>query len=388
MTEEPHWPYERPPLSKDYLAKKKPFEKILLQEERFWSQRDITLLRSTRIDRVDPIAHAAHADTNGVIGYGTLVWAAGGAPRRLVCSGHDLAGVHAVRTRNDVDQLQRELSEVFRVVVIGGGYIGLEVAAVLIKLGKSVTVVEMQDRVLARVAGEPLSRFYEAEHRARGVDIRLETAVRCIEEQDGRASGVRLGDDTVLLADMVIVGIGIIPSVQPLLDAGAEGDNGLDVDAYCRTTLPDVYAIGDCAAHVNQYADGRRIRLESVQNAVDQADVAARSITGGAMPYKALPWFWSNQYDLRLQTVGLSIGHDDTVIRGDPETRSFSVVYLREGQVIALDCINMTRDFVQGKLLVTGKAQVDAALLRDVAVPLKSHVTATLDVNPASIVGG
>ena len=243
-------------------------------------------------------------------------------------------------------------------------------------LGKAVTVIEMQDRVLARVAGEPLSRFYEAEHRARGVRILLNTSVSRIEERDGWACGVRLGDGTVLPADMVVAGIGIVPAVQPLLDAGAAGGNGVEVDACCRTSLPDIYAVGDCAAHRSRFADGGSVRVESVQNAVDQALTAARAITGAPAPYEAVPWFWSNQYDLRLQTVGLSAGHDALVVRGEPAARSFSVVYLRRSAVVALDCVNATRDYVQGKALVAGALVVDPARLADTAQPLKALAAA------------
>jgi 3-phenylpropionate/trans-cinnamate dioxygenase ferredoxin reductase subunit len=174
----------------------------------------------------------------------------------------------------------------------------------------------------------------------------------------------------------VIVGIGIIPAVEPLLAAGAEGGNGVEVDEFCRTTLPDVYAIGDCAMHANDFAGGARIRLESVQNANDQASVVAKAITGNPAPYHAIPWFWSNQYDLRLQTVGLSGGHDDVVVRGDPAARSFSLVYLKAGQVLALDCVNATRDYVQGRALVTGKLAPPREQLADAEIPLKSLVPA------------
>ena len=372
VSDEASWPYERPPLSKDYLAGKKPFEAMLLKEPEYWAEKDIALLRGQRVVGVDPAAHQVRTGDGAVLGYGVLVWCTGGAPRRLLCAGHHLGGVHTIRTRADVDMMQGELADAARVAVVGGGYIGLEAAAVLTTMGKSVTVIEMQDRVLARVAGEPVSRFYEAEHRARGVRILLNTAVECIEEREGRASGVRLGDGTVVAADMVVAGIGIIPAVQPLLDAGAAGGDGVDVDACCRTSLPDVYAIGDCAAHRNRFADGASVRVESVQNAVDQAVVAAKAITGAPVPYDAVPWFWSNQYDLRLQTVGLSNGHDAIVVRGEPETRSFSVAYLRRSCLIALDCVNATRDYVQGKALVAGGVMVDPARLADATQPLKS----------------
>jgi 3-phenylpropionate/trans-cinnamate dioxygenase ferredoxin reductase subunit len=225
--------------------------------------------------------------------------------------------------------------------------------------------------VLARVAGEPLSRFYEAEHRAHGVDLRTGVTVDCILGQDGNANGVRLGDGNVIPADMVIVGIGIVPDVQPLAAAGARVSNGVEVDEYCRTSLPDIYAVGDCAAHHNRFARGALLRLESVQNANDQATTAARAIVGEPAAYDAVPWFWSDQYDLKLQTVGLSLGYDDVVVRGDPSARSFSIVYLREGQVIALDCVNLPRDYVQGRKLVVEGMTPDRARLADPAKPLK-----------------
>ncbi|MDB5738799.1 MAG: pyridine nucleotide-disulfide oxidoreductase [Sphingomonas bacterium] len=372
--EEPEIPYERPPLSKDYLAGEKTFERILIRPAAFWGEREVAMLTGRRVTAVDPEAHSLTTEDGGTIGYGTLIWATGGHPRRLTCSGHSLIGVHGVRTRADVDRMMDELATTERVVVIGGGYIGLEAAAVLAKLGKHVTVLEALDRVLARVAGEPLSRFYEAEHRAHGVDVRLGVSVECIEEADGRATGVRLADGEILPAQMVIVGIGIVPAVQPLIAAGAEGGNGVAVDEHCRTSLPDVFAIGDCAMHANDFADGMPIRLESVQNANDQATLVAKAITGEPERYHAVPWFWSNQYDLRLQTVGLSTGHDQAILRGDTATRSFSIVYLKEGRVIALDCVNATKDYVQGRALVTGGATPSVEMLADAAIPLKSLV--------------
>jgi 3-phenylpropionate/trans-cinnamate dioxygenase ferredoxin reductase component len=363
-------PYERPPLSKEYLAGEKPFERILIRPGSFWGERAITLLLGQRVIAVEPEAHRVALSDGTAIGYRTLIWAAGGRPRRLSCAGHE--GVHVVRARADVDTILEELDGASRVAVIGGGYIGLEVAAVLNKLGKSVVVIEAQPRVLSRVAGELLSRFYEAEHRARGVDLRTSAVVECIEERRGRVCGVRLADGAVLPADLVIVGVGIVPEAAPLLAAGAAGGNGADVDAFCRTSLADIYAIGDCAAHESRYAHGARIRLESVQNAHDQATVVANALTGQVEVYDAIPWFWSNQYDLRLQTVGLSIGHDDIVVRGRPETRSFSIVYRRQGRVIALDCVNATKDHVQGRSLLGSSRLVGTEALADTSVPLKA----------------
>lgn len=372
LGEEPSLPYERPPLSKDYLSGDRPFERMLIRPGPFWVDRAITLRLGLTVTTVDADAHRVTTATGDVIGYGTLVWATGGAPRRLTCAGHDLTGVHGVRTRADVDKMIAELPAVDNVAVIGGGYIGLEAAAVLTKLGKHVTVLEAQDRVLARVAGEALSRFYEAEHRAHGVNVRTGVAVSCIEAANGAACGVRLADGGILACEMVIVGIGIVPAVAPLLAAGAEGGNGVTVDDHCRTTLPDVFAIGDCAAHINAFADSATIRLESVQNANDQAMTVAKVLTGAPEPYHAVPWFWSNQYDLKLQTVGLSTGYDDAILRGDPSERSFSLVYLKAGRVIALDCVNRVRDYVQGRALVVGAMRADPGLLADLTIDLKT----------------
>jgi 3-phenylpropionate/trans-cinnamate dioxygenase ferredoxin reductase subunit len=371
---EPELPYERPALSKEYLAGEKAFEKMLLRPPAFWAERNVELRLGRRVVEVDAERHEVRTEDGTTIGYGKLVWATGGRPRRLGCDGHDLAGVHTVRDRAGVDRMRAELETASQIVVVGGGYIGLEAAAVLRKKEKRVTVLEAQGRVLSRVAGEALSRFFEREHRAHGVDLRLGVEVSCIEGKDGRVSGVALASGEVLPADLVVVGVGIVPAVEPLLAAGAEGEDGVNVDLHCRTSLPDVYAVGDCAAHANVHAAGRVVRLESIQNATDQATIAAKSIAGTLGPgerYDAVPWFWSNQYDLRLQTVGLSIDHDDVVVRGDPDTRSFSVVYLRNGKVVALDCVNKTKDYMQGKALVASGHKVDRAKLADLDVLLK-----------------
>jgi 3-phenylpropionate/trans-cinnamate dioxygenase ferredoxin reductase component len=372
LGEESEIPYERPPLSKEYLSGERPFERMLLRPASVWADRQVSIVTNSRVVRIEPDEHRTIAADGRAFSYRTLIWAAGGHARRLTCNGHDLAGVHSVRSRSDVDHMIGELASTESVVVIGGGYIGLEAAAVLCKLGKRVTVLEALDRVLARVAGESLSRFYEAEHRAHGVAIRLSARVDCILEKEGRAAGVRLASGEEIGAQMVIVGIGIVPAVEPLIRAGAAGGNGVAVNDLGLTSLPDVYAIGDCALHANAFAGGRQIRLESVQNANDMATTVAKAITGRPEPYHAVPWFWSDQYDLRLQTMGLSIGHDDTVLRGDPGTRSFTVVYRQQGRVIALDCVNSAKDYVQGRALVTAGASPDTKSLADITVPLKS----------------
>ena len=370
-------PYERPPLSKEYLAREKTFERICIRPEQFWTDKQVTLALGREVVKVDPAAKLLSLTDGGEVTYGQLIWATGGDPRHLACEGAELGGVHYVRTRADVDALMAELDAGAKTaVIIGGGYIGLEAAAVLTKLEVKVTLLEMLPRVLARVAGEALSAFYEAEHRAHGVDLRTATPMDCLLGDGARVTGVKLADDAVLPADVVVVGIGVIPAVGPLIVAGAAGGNGVDVDEFCRTSLPDVYAIGDCAAHSNHFADGAVIRLESVQNANDMATLVAKAICGDAQSYAATPWFWSNQYDLKLQTVGLSTDHDAALLRGDPASRSFSVVYLRRGQVVALDCVNMVKDYVQGRKLVeAGFKPDDLDRLVDPAVPLKELLT-------------
>lgn len=366
-------PYERPPLSKEYLAGEKPFERIMIRPEQFWAERDIELRLGNGVSEIDAMRHEVTLSDGSRIGYRKLIWAGGGDPRRLGVPGANLKNVFYVRDKSDSDAMMAALEAgAKRAVVIGGGYIGLEAAAVLRKLGCEVIVLEALDRVLARVAGEELSRFYEDEHRRQGVDVRLSQGVEEIVGTDGVVSGVRLDSGEVVDCDMVVVGIGIVPAIAPLIAAGAAGSNGVDVDIYCRTTLDDIYAIGDCAAHANSFADSAVIRLESVQNANDMANTVARAIMGDKEPYHALPWFWSNQYDLKLQTAGLNVGYDQTVLRGNPEDRKFTVIYLKEGRPIAFDCVGMMKDYVQGrKLLEAGVERVDPALLADPDVPLK-----------------
>jgi 3-phenylpropionate/trans-cinnamate dioxygenase ferredoxin reductase component len=375
--DEPDLPYERPPLSKDYLARDKSFDRILIRPASFWADKDIALLLGQPIVTVDSAAQQVTLADGTTLSYGDLIWAAGGSPRTLPCPGADLKYVHSVRTRADVDAIMAALElpgAVGHITIIGGGYIGLEAAAVLRKLGKAVTLLEALPRVLARVAGEAVSDFIAGEHRAQGVDVRLGAAVTAL-IGTGYVNAVQLSDGSAINTDMVIVGIGIIPSIAPLAAAGADcpaaAPGGVLVDVHCRTTLPHIYAIGDCAAHENGFADGAIIRLESVQNAADQAKVAVRAILGDPAPYDATPWFWSNQYDLKLQTVGLSAGHDAAVVRGDPAARSFSVIYLKAGRVIAIDAINAIRDYTQGRKLVEARANIDPALLANVAVPLR-----------------
>jgi 3-phenylpropionate/trans-cinnamate dioxygenase ferredoxin reductase subunit len=365
-------PYERPPLSKDYLAGEKPFERIYLRPPAFWAEKGVELRTGTAITKIDPAAREVTLSDREVVEYGDLIWTAGGDPRRLDCPGAELEGVLYLRDKADSDAIRAALAAGAReVVVVGGGYIGLEAAAVLVKLGCTVTLLEAQPRLLSRVAGADLAAFYEAEHRDHGVDIRVSATIEKIAGRGGKATGVKVAGSKTIPAELVIVGIGIVPTIGPLLAAGAAGANGVDVDEFCRTSLDHIYAAGDCAAHANAYAGGAVVRIESVQNATDMASAAAKAICGDPAPYRAIPWFWSNQYDLRLQTVGLNLGCDAAVVRGDPASRSFSVIYLKAGAVIALDCVNSVKDYVQGRKVIEAGAQIAPEQLADASVPLK-----------------
>jgi len=352
LTDEPELPYERPPLSKDYLAGRKPFERMRIRPPEFWEDRGVVVRTNDRVVSVDAASRRLATESGDTLAYGDLVWAAGGVPRRLQCRGHDLGGVHVVRNRGDVDRLAGDLPTSDRIAIVGGGYIGLETAAVLVGLDKSVALVETRNRLLSRVAGGVVAGFLDTVHRSRGVDIRLSTAVHGIEGDGGRVRGLRLADGEHVPADLVIVGVGIEPAIEPLRAAGALCGNGVEVDAAGRTSLAHVYAVGDCALHAHPFAAaGQPLRLESVQNAVETAARVADALCGRDLPARGVPWFWSHQYDYRIQTAGICTGFDEEVVHGDPADHSFAVAYLRNGRVVAVDCVNAPKTFVEARSL-------------------------------------
>lgn len=361
---EPVSPYDRPALSKAYLRGEVRHADIVLRSDDYWPAHGVTLMSGRTVVSVDPGARAVVLDDGRQLRYEHLVWAAGGSPRVLPVPGGDLDGVLSLRGLADADALRAAAATSRRAVIVGGGHVGLEVAAAFRGGGIDVTVVEVQERLLARVTGPEVSEFYAGLHRRAGVDIRLGASVVGIAHEGERARGVVLADGTVLPADVVVVGVGIAPTVEPLAAAGVSCGDGVDVDTTGRTGADGVYAIGDCANRPLPLTGGARVRLESVPNATNDAKQAADALLGRPPRDPATPWFWSHQYDVKLQTVGLVQGYDEAVVRGDVEAARFSVVYLRDGRIVALDCVNTVRDFSRGKHLVGRGVRTDAATLR------------------------
>lgn len=367
--DEPYFPYQRPPLSKKFLAGELPAERLYVKPENFYTDSNVQMLLGKRAESIDrDKRHLVLAD-GGTIAYGKLIIATGARVRRLALPGTDLAGVHYLRGISDVLHMREDMSPGKRLVVIGAGYIGLEVAAVASQLGLDVTVVEMQDRVMSRVVSPQLSKFYENEHRAHGVQFHLTTGITRLDGNE-RVNAIVTTNGSRIPADLVLIGIGIEPVTELAGNAGLEVSDGIVVDDRCQTSDPDIYAIGDCTFHPNSLL-GRSIRLESVHNALEQAKTAAQNLCGLESRYSQVPWFWSDQYDLKLQIAGLSQGYDQTIIRGDPASRSFSCLYLKDSALIAVDAVNCPRDFMQAKALIGDHAVIEAAKLADSHIALK-----------------
>ena len=368
--EEPLLPYRRPPLSKTFLAGEVQAESLLIRAAATYQQQNIECRMGQRVVALDRAAKSVTLDEGTVIGYTHLVFATGGRARALPLPGGDKANVHTIRTVADVERLKADFAPGKRLVVIGGGYIGLEAAAVGIKCGLDVTVVEALPRVLARVAVPEISAFYEQAHRRRGVKFITGVGVQALEGGE-RIEAVLLSDGQRLPVDVVIVGIGIIPNTELAAAAGLEVNQGIVVNAEARTADPAIFAIGDCAFHENVFF-GRSLRVESVPHAMEHGRTAAAAICGKPAAYAAVPWFWSDQFDLKLQMVGLSEGFDSMVVRGDLAAESFCVFYLREGVVLSADAVNRPQEFATAKQLVGLRMKVPEDLLRDESQPLKA----------------
>ena len=367
--EEAYLPYQRPPLSKKFLSGDLPAERLYVKPESFYDDPAISLQLDTPIAAIDREAKCLRIEEGDDVGYDKLVIATGSRVRRLPIEGADLKGVHYLRNIADVDGIRDGMDAGKKLVIIGAGYIGLEVAAVAQEAGLHVTVIEMADRVMSRVVSPETSDFYQIEHTNQGVRFRLSTGVSSLNGKK-RVKSVSTSEGEDIPADLVVIGVGIQPNTELATNAGLDVDNGIVVDDHCRTGDPNIFAVGDCTSHPNAIYD-RRLRLESVHNAVEQAKTAAANICGQDVAYAQVPWFWSDQYDLKLQIAGLSEGYDDVVIRGNPAERSFSCLYLRDGRLIAVDAINAPRDFVQSKQLIADRAEIEKKKLADPATPLK-----------------
>ncbi|MDR3419322.1 MAG: FAD-dependent oxidoreductase [Nevskia sp.] len=372
--EERQVPYRRPPLSKAFLSGAATEESLYILPPASLEKQQIEFTGAARAERIDRAAKKLLLADGRSLAYDKLVLATGGRARMLSLPGADKPNVFAVRTIADVQALRPHCQPGKRAVIVGGGFIGLEVAAVLGKLGLHVTVLEGLPRVLARVTVPEVSAFFERVHREAGVDLRTEVRIEAFEGGDA-VNAVVLGDGSRIAADLVIAGIGQLPNTELAQQAGLAVDNGIVVDAYARTGDADILAVGDCANHPNDFY-GRRLRLESVQNAMEHGRTAAATLLGKLQPYNVVPWFWSDQYDLKLQMVGLSAGFDRMVVRGDLKGRAFAAFYLKDGHMLAVDAVSRPQDFAFAKKLVALRVAVDAQQLADEAVPLKSFLPA------------
>ncbi|WP_066952544.1 NAD(P)/FAD-dependent oxidoreductase [Streptomyces lushanensis] len=396
--EEPHPPYQRPPLSKEFLAGEADLGSLAFRMPGFYESAGIDLICGERVTEVSlpaagsaggrPASTAGASTGSGVattatgrtLPFGRLALTVGSAPRRLAVPGSDLDGICVLRDRDDAARLRSRLLTASRVVVVGGGFIGLEAAAVARALGKDVTVVEAAPRLLARAVAPVLSEFYLRAHQRRGTRVLLSGAVTAFCGTDGRVTGVDLADGTRLPADLVLVGVGAVPRTELAERIGLECEGGIVVDADARTSDPAVCAAGDCTVQPHPTTGLGRVRLESVQNAVAQATVAAATLLGRPAGPRAVPWFWSYQGDLRLQIAGLSTGYDDCVVRGEPDSERFSVLYYREDRLLAVDAVNSPADYMAVRGALTRGATVERGAAADTSASLKSLLAARADV--------
>jgi len=368
--DEPVPPYQRPPLSKAFLKGELPEERLYFKPAAWYEDNEVTLRLGMAAWRIDRAARRVLLDDGGSVEYDALVLATGSRPRALPLPGADLAGVHELRSLGDVERLRPQMVAGRRIVIVGAGYIGLEAAAVACQMALDVTVLEMAPRVLQRVTSPLMSDFYTREHRARGVDIHTGARLEALEGADGQVIAARLGSGETLACDLVLVGIGILPNQSLAAEAGLACKDGILVDRDARTSDPRIFAAGDCTRRPLIHY-GRQGRLESVHNAIEQGKAAAAAILGRARPAEDAPWFWSDQYDLKLQIAGLSEGYDAMTLRGKPDDRKFAVFYHKAGRVIAVDAVNSAPEFLATKRLIQAGAQVAPGRLADMSVTMK-----------------
>ncbi|HEV7137493.1 MAG TPA: FAD-dependent oxidoreductase [Steroidobacteraceae bacterium] len=373
--DEPWLPYQRPPLSKKYLAGALERERLLLRPQHFYESHAVEARLGRRVEEIARGEQRLRLDDGSSIAYDALLIATGSRPRPLAAPGADLEGVYFLRTISDVERIRAELAPGKRLVIVGGGYIGLEVAATAREVGLEVSVLEMADRVMNRVVCPQLSTFYQAEHARHGVRILCNSRVRALAAAPGtrRVRAVMTEDGEEHAADVVVVGCGVLPADELAVAAGLVCENGVVVDDRCRTSDPVIYAAGDCTSHPSARY-GRRLRLESVDNAFEQGASAALNLLGVDTVHDKVPWFWSDQYDLKLIIIGMSQGYDTVVVRGDPAARAFSACYLRGGELIAIDTINNPKDQMAARKLIAAHARPDPERLVNHTIPLKETV--------------
>ena len=370
--DEPWLPYQRPPLSKKYLAGALERERLMIRPAQFFAEHQVDTQLGRRVSEILRREQRVRLDDNTLLAYDALLLATGSRPRSLAAPGTELAGVHVLRTLADADRIRAECAPGGRMVIIGGGYIGLEVAATARGLGLEVTVLEMAQRVMSRVTCAQLSAFYESEHARQGVRILCNARVRALaaDPRSGRVRAVLTEEGGEHPADIVIVAVGVAPADELARAAGIECENGIVTDVHCRTSQEAIYAAGDCASHLNrQY--GRHLRLESVDNAFEQGSTVALNLLGTATAHDKVPWFWSDQFDLKLVIVGVSHGYDTVILRGAPASRSFSACYLRGGELIAIDTVNQPKDQMAARKLIAERVRPNPDKLGDPAIALK-----------------
>lgn len=370
--EEHYPPYQRPPLSKAYLSGEAEHKSLLLKPLSAYEGAGFQMHLGVRVDSIDRASRCLSLSDQSTLSYDRLVLATGSKVRRLNATGIESKGIHYLHDIADADQLRQALAPGKRLVIVGGGYIGLEVAASSTKLGVKVTVLEAAERLMQRVTGPEVSAFLHEKHARAGVDVRLGSAVKGFKaDGQGQVEGVMLGSGECVPADVVLISIGVVAAADLAEAAGIACEDGILVDENVRTNDPAILAIGDCTRHKNLFFEETQ-RLECVSNAVDQARIAAAILAGEDKPYESVPWFWSNQFDVRLQMVGLSEGHDQRVVRGCPDGETFAVFYLRDSNVVAVDAVNMPLAFMVGKKLVARRAKVEAQSLADIEYDIKS----------------
>lgn len=378
--EESNLPYQRPPLSKAYMKGDFAKERLFFRAQTWYDEQKVEVVLSTNVASIDRAERTVKTQNGDAYSYDALVIATGSRPRDLPIEGADLKQVFSLRGIDDVDQIRPNMVAGRKLVIVGAGYIGLEAAAVARQMGLEVTVLEMADRILERVTSPTMSEFFNKEHTAQGAKILTGARLQKLVGKDGAVTGAMLTDGTELEADIVLVGIGILPNSEIAEAAGITCNNGINVDRDARTSDPRIFAAGDCAVRPLVHY-GRSGRLESVHNAIEQGKLAAAAILDKPRPNEDCPWFWSDQYDLKLQIAGLSTNYDTFVVRGNPDDRKFAVFYLRNGTLIAVDAVNSPPEFLASKKLIMSGAKVAPDVLADTNVSMKEIAATALAAN-------